>query len=135
MFDSKEHSHTRLNILTGDWILVSPHRMKRPWQGKVETLPADNRPAYDATCYLCPGNKRSDGSMNPAYTDAYAFTNDFSALLPEIHDGGENDQGLLISKSETGICKGRCHCKSDPFVETGVYRTFCKQAYQVYTNI
>ena len=83
MFDSKEHSHTRLNILTGDWILVSPHRMKRPWQGKVETVPADNRPSYDPTCYLCPGNKRSDGSMNPSYEDAYVFTNDFSALLPE----------------------------------------------------
>jgi UDPglucose--hexose-1-phosphate uridylyltransferase len=108
MFDSKEHSHTRLNILTGDWILVSPHRMKRPWQGKVETVPADNRPSYDPTCYLCPGNKRSDGSMNPSYEDAYVFTNDFSALLPESPDGGENEQGLLVSKSETGICKVIC---------------------------
>ncbi len=108
MFNSKEHSHTRLNILTGDWILVSPHRMKRPWQGKVESLPADKRPSYDATCYLCPGNKRSDGTVNPAYTDAYVFTNDFSALLPDTPEGGENENGLLVSNSEKGICRVIC---------------------------
>ncbi|TWI80610.1 UDPglucose--hexose-1-phosphate uridylyltransferase [Lacibacter cauensis] len=108
MFNSKEHSHTRLNILTGDWILVSPHRMKRPWQGKVEALPADNRPSYDPTCYLCPGNKRSDGTVNPAYTDAYVFTNDFSALLPDTPEGGENKNGLLVSNSESGICRVIC---------------------------
>ncbi len=108
MFDKREHSHTRLNILTGDWVLVSPHRMKRPWQGKVETLPADDRPSYDPACYLCPGNKRSDGSLNPQYEDAYAFINDFSALLPDTPAGGDDINGLLISKSETGICKVIC---------------------------
>ncbi|RXK61626.1 UDP-glucose--hexose-1-phosphate uridylyltransferase [Lacibacter luteus] len=107
MFDLKEHSHTRLNILTGDWILVSPHRMKRPWQGKVEDLPADNRPAYDAGCYLCPGNKRSDGSMNPAYENAYVFTNDFSALLSDTPTG-EYNNSLLQAKSESGICRVIC---------------------------
>lgn len=82
--------------------------MKRPWQGKVETLPEDNRPSYDPSCYLCPGNKRSDGSLNPQYKDAYAFVNDFSALLPDTPAGGDDINGLLISKSETGNCKVIC---------------------------
>jgi UDPglucose--hexose-1-phosphate uridylyltransferase len=107
-FDLKEHPHTRLNILTGDWILVSPHRSKRPWQGKLEDLPSDNRPAYDANCYLCPGNKRADGSINPQYTDSFVFTNDYSALLSDTPKGEVNEEGLLIANSESGICKVIC---------------------------
>ena len=108
MFDLKEHTHTRLNILTGDWILVSPHRMKRPWQGKVEDLPADKRPAFDPRCYLCPGNKRSDGSVNPDYKNSYVFINDFSALLPDTPSGEVNEENLLVASGETGICKVIC---------------------------
>lgn len=108
MFDLKEHPHTRLNILTGDWVLVSPHRMKRPWQGKVEDLPEDNRPPYEPTCYLCPGNKRSDGSINPAYTDSFVFTNDFSSLLQDTPTGEINTNDLLIAKSESGSCRVIC---------------------------
>ncbi|MDE3182834.1 MAG: UDP-glucose--hexose-1-phosphate uridylyltransferase [Bacteroidota bacterium] len=108
MFNLKEHSHTRLNILTGDWILVSPHRMKRPWQGKVEDLPKDNRPSYDSKCYLCPGNKRSDGSVNSDYKDSYVFTNDFSALLPDTPTGEVDEENLLVASSESGICKVIC---------------------------
>lgn len=108
MFDLKEHSHTRLNILTGDWILVSPHRMKRPWQGKVEDMANNERPVYDANCYLCPGNKRSDGSENPFYTETFVFTNDFSALLADTPQGEINKSNLLVGKSESGICKVIC---------------------------
>lgn len=108
MFDLSEHPHKRLNLLTGDWILVSPHRMKRPWQGKVEDLLKDERPVYDAGCYLCPGNKRSDGSINPAYKDVYVFTNDFAALLTDTPTGEVSKDGLLIAKSETGICRVIC---------------------------
>jgi UDPglucose--hexose-1-phosphate uridylyltransferase len=108
MFDLKEHSHTRLNILTGDWILVSPHRMKRPWQGKVEELPKDDRPAYEPTCNLCPGNKRSDDSVNPDYKNTFVFTNDFSALLNETAQGEINEENLLVAKSESGICRVIC---------------------------
>jgi UDPglucose--hexose-1-phosphate uridylyltransferase len=107
-FDLKEHSHTRLNILTGDWILVSPHRMKRPWQGKVEDIHGDDRPSYDPKCYLCPGNTRADGSINPTYTTPYSFVNDFSALLKDTPAGHYDEEGLLSAKSESGICKVIC---------------------------
>lgn len=108
MFDFHEHAHTRLNILTGEWILVSPHRMKRPWQGKVEAVAPDNRPQYDPTCYLCPGNHRADGSVNPPYEGPYAFVNDFSALLADTPEGVYEEDGLLSAKSEQGICKVIC---------------------------
>ncbi|RXK86951.1 UDP-glucose--hexose-1-phosphate uridylyltransferase [Filimonas effusa] len=104
-FDVKEHPHTRQNLLTGDWVLVSPHRTKRPWQGKVETLPDDNRPSYDEKCYLCPGNTRADGSVNPDYKDSFVFTNDFSALLADTPEGTYDVGGLLKAKSEAGICR------------------------------
>ncbi len=107
-FDLTEHPHRRLNLLTGEWVLVSPHRNKRPWQGKVESLPPDQRPAYDPTCYLCPGNRRSDGSSNPDYTGTFVFTNDFSALLKDTPDGGLDEGGLLQAKSEKGICRVIC---------------------------
>lgn len=108
MFNTTEHPHTRLNILTGEFILVSPHRMKRPWQGKVETASNTSLPAYDPTCYLCPGNKRSEGAINPVYTNPFVFTNDFSALLSDTPTGGTNEQDLLVSKSEAGICRVIC---------------------------
>ncbi|MDB5245898.1 MAG: galactose-phosphate uridylyltransferase [Segetibacter sp.] len=103
--DLKEQPHTRLNILTGEWILVSPHRTKRPWQGKVETVPSNERPSYDPKCYLCPGNTRADGTVNPHYTDSFVFVNDYSALLEDTPGGSLNIQGLLEAKSEKGICK------------------------------
>src|SRR4051794_16564452 len=104
-FNVKEHSHTRLNLLTGDWILVSPQRMKRPWQGKVEPVPPDDRPSYDPKCYLCPRNTRADGDVNPDYKFSFVFTNDYSALLEDTPDGSFNVNGLLSAKSEKGICR------------------------------
>ena len=108
MFDSREHPHKRLNILTGDWVLVSPHRMKRPWQGKSESFAGTDLLSYDPGCYLCPDNARSDGTRNAPYTGPYVFTNDFSALLADTPEGSENTQDLLVSKSETGICRVIC---------------------------
>jgi UDPglucose--hexose-1-phosphate uridylyltransferase len=104
MISFLEQPHTRLNILTGEKILVSPHRSKRPWQGQVEDLPPDNRPAYDPKCYLCPGNKRADGTQNPDYKDSFVFVNDFSALL-ESSELESSEDGLLQASTEKGICK------------------------------
>ena len=105
MFNIKEHSHIRINLLTGESVLVSPHRTKRPWQGKVESVLPDDRPAYDPNCYLCPGNKRADGSINPVYTDSFVFKNDYSTLEINTPEGSLNIANLLIAKSEKGICK------------------------------
>lgn len=108
MFDLTQHPHKRLNILTGEWILVLPHRTKRPWQGKTEANGNNERPAYDESCYLCPGNKRSDGAKNPAYTGPYAFTNDYSALLKDTPTGNYDEQSLLLAACERGICRVIC---------------------------
>jgi UDPglucose--hexose-1-phosphate uridylyltransferase len=107
-FDFKEHSHRRLNILTDEWILVSPHRTKRPWQGKVEAVNKMERPQYDTACYLCPGNKRSAGDANPDYLSAYAFINDYASLLEDTPEGTYNEKGLLQAVSEKGICRVIC---------------------------
>ena len=103
--DFSEYPHRRKNILTGEWILVSPHRTKRPWQGEISQPSKDVRNRYEPDCYLCPGNKRANGEYNPAYKDTFVFTNDFSALLEEIPQGQINKTNLLIAKSEKGISR------------------------------
>lgn len=101
-------SHRRYNPLTGEWIQVSPHRTKRPWQGQEEESAQDQRPDYDPGCYLCPGNERAGVATNPDYKDVFVFENDFSALQPEAPDAGINEDNLLIAEGEKGICKVIC---------------------------
>ena len=108
MFDIENTSHRRLNILTGEWILVSPHRTKRPWQGKVENVTPKNVPEYDKDCYLCPGNERAGGEKNPNYDSTFSFTNDFSALIPTEIEAKINDENLIIAESDSGICRVLC---------------------------
>jgi UDPglucose--hexose-1-phosphate uridylyltransferase len=103
--------HRRLNLLTGDWVLVSPHRMRRPWQGQVEPVAQERRPAYDPACYLCPGNERAGGQRNPDYAGAWAFDNDFAALT-ETDDAGtgwsQSSGTMLVAQPESGRCRVIC---------------------------
>ena len=100
-------SHKRLNILTGEWVLVSPHRMKRPWQGKQEKVEKTQGLKYDKTCYLCPTNIRANDAVNEDYKSVFIFENDFGALQLVAQENSTN--GLFISQAETGICKVICY--------------------------
>ena len=103
-----EHPHRRLNLLTGEWVLVSPHRTKRPWQGQVEKVTVAERPAYDPTCYLCPGNERAGGARNPQYAGTFVFENDYAALRPGDTTGDVNVADLLVARGEPGVCRVVC---------------------------
>jgi len=102
---STELPHVRVNILTGEKVLVSPHRTKRPWQGKLEGGQTEFRPNYDQNCYLCPGNKRADGAINPQYKESFSFKNDFSALMEDTPETYYNENDLLIAQGERVLCK------------------------------
>ncbi len=117
-----DRPHRRYNTLTGEWILVSPHRTKRPWQGKTERTAASKQPKYDANCYLCPGNSRASGATNEDYKSTFSFVNDFGAILMDGKKETFKD-GLLLSETETGICKVICfspdHRLTLPLMEVG----------------
>lgn len=101
--------HRRLNPLTGEWVLVSPHRAKRPWLGQVEKLAPESLPAYDPTCYLCPRNERAGGVYNPDYTGTFVFENDFAALLPHPEkEEAASASPLLVAVPEQGQCLVVC---------------------------
>ena len=115
--------HRRFNPLIREWVLVSPHRAQRPWLGQVERTPAENLPAYDPTCYLCPGNERAGGVRNPAYTSTFVFDNDFAALIPDKVTGWQSDKvsdvmaspdhlvtlsDLFRAEETPGICRVVC---------------------------
>jgi len=103
----EEHPHRRYNILTEEWVLVSPHRTKRPWQGKTESNEKKKQVSYDPECYLCPTNSRIGGAKNVDYKDTNVFDNDFGALLKETPNF-TIDNGLLKAEGENGICKVIC---------------------------
>jgi UDPglucose--hexose-1-phosphate uridylyltransferase len=102
--------HRRYNPLRGEWVLVSPHRALRPWQGSQEKKPSEPLVQYDPECYLCPGNTRAQGARNPAYTNTFVFENDFAALKPNSPADrfDLNAKGLIVAEGEPGICRVIC---------------------------
>jgi UDPglucose--hexose-1-phosphate uridylyltransferase len=103
------HPHRRFNPLLDEWVLVSPHRTRRPWQGKTGDATPATTVAYDPACYLCPGNKRVEGAVNPAYTRTFVFENDFSALYPRVPHAVLDRRGLISARSENGLCRVICY--------------------------
>lgn len=99
--------HRRYNILTDEWVLVSPHRTKRPWQGKTDKTVIAKKVTYDEKCYLCPTNERASGDINPDYSGTYSFKNDFAALLEDTEENTISN-GLLKATTEAGLCKVIC---------------------------
>jgi UDPglucose--hexose-1-phosphate uridylyltransferase len=100
-----DRPHRRFNALTGEWVLVSPHRTRRPWQGRIEAGVLSVRPPYDPQCYLCPGNVRANGERNPEYTSTFVFTNDFAAFLPDTQRQDATRHPLLRAHLQAGTCR------------------------------
>jgi UDPglucose--hexose-1-phosphate uridylyltransferase len=106
--DLADNPHRRFNPLTGDWILVSPHRNKRPWQGQTEPIAHAARPAHDSACYLCPGVARAGGARNPQYKGPYVFENDFPTILRDTPEGRFQPGPMLRAATVRGTARVIC---------------------------
>ena len=100
--------HRRFNVLTGEWVFVSPHRTKHPWQGRVEPTAPSNRPSHDPQCYLCPSNARANKELNPNFDSTLVFTNDFASFLPDTQSVDASRHPLLRAHTQAGTCRVIC---------------------------
>ena len=135
-FSVNDHPHRRYNPLTGEWLLVSPHRTKRPWQGQQEANPWPQSQSHDPGCYLCPGNARVGGEHNPDYRTTFVFTNDFAALMPQVPAAPQASDPLFQIQAEAGtsrvICFSADHAKTLPLLDDeeilAVVKTWIREA-------
>ena len=139
-FDSNEDPHRRYNPLINEWVLVSPHRSKRPWQGQNEKIDADTLPQYDPTCYLCPGNVRANGMHNPDYKDPFVFDNDFAALKQEEIIFDSNQEATFFKlQPERGISRVVCfspnHNETLPEMSAESIENIVRTWQQEYTDL
>lgn len=104
----EDDPHRRYNPLKDEWVLVSPHRNKRPWMGKQEKAPVTDKPSHDPNCYLCPGNARTSGAVNPDYHGPFVFDNDFPAMLTDTPLGVQQDGPLFTAKTVRGTARVIC---------------------------
>ncbi|MFN7726425.1 MAG: UDP-glucose--hexose-1-phosphate uridylyltransferase [Rubrivivax sp.] len=140
-FNANQHSHRRHDPLSDRWVLVSPQRNLRPWQGRTEAADTEARPAHDPSCYLCAGNTRANGETNPAYTGPWVFTNDFPALMADVPAPAAETGGSGLFRSEPArgtsrvICFSPDHARSLPELTTAeleaVVDTWCAQTQEL----
>jgi UDPglucose--hexose-1-phosphate uridylyltransferase len=102
----------RYHPLRDEWVVVAGHRQHRPWSGERQPERALERPEYVHDCYLCPGNARVHGAVNPSYTGVLAFDNDHPCvgeLAPEPEPVPAGTESVLRARRAEGVSRVVCY--------------------------